>query len=303
MYSVIIPTKNESANIGRCIRSVFESVEDSNLVEVIVVDNGSSDNTREIANLTGAKVCVDANAHISGLRNLGAKRATFNIFGFIDADCEALPGWLNNARGILSDKSVGIVGDYYRLPEQAKWIERAYFSSIPRKKREVSFLSGGNMVMLRDTFLEVGGFNEEMITCEDYAICLKLKSAGLKILSDPSVSVVHYGNPHTLTQLFKREVWCGLGMIDLYKYGKIVMPLAWSVANIVLIGFICSMLAFGRFGWALMTILLMLLLPGGAGLMRCLNSHSYRHLLPLYVIFMVYGFARTVSIFKRFGGV
>lgn len=299
MYSVVIPAKNESRNIARCIQSVFASVSKACIVEVIVVDNGSSDDTVEIASAEGAKVFVKTGVNISALRNLGVEKSQFEIIGFIDADCEAVFGWLENGERILTDITVGVVGDYYRLPKDPKWIEKAYFSSVPRRLREVGYLSGGNMVLRKDTFLQVGGFDESTVTGEDYVLCQKIKAVGFKIISDPTVSVIHHGNPKTLVQLFKREVWCGLGMIDLYRYGKLTLPLLWSLLNCILI--VCILLAVisRRFDVAMYQLLILFSLPMGAVIWRCWNNKSLKGLLPLYFIYMAYGFGRTASLFKR----
>lgn len=298
MYSVIIPAKNESKNIARCIQSVLNSVKDRSSIEVIVVDNGSFDTTVEIAKKEGARVFVRKNVNISALRNFGVEKASYNIIGFIDADCDALPGWIENARKILSDNLIGIVGDYYRLPDEPKWIEKAYFSSILRKRREVSYLSGGNMVIRKDNFLNVGGFDERVTTGEDYVLCLKFRSAGFKIIADPSVSVIHHGNPKTLTQLFKKEIWHGLGMFDLYKYGKVTLPLIWSLLNIILFLCILMSLILNLVYSIIIIISIFLLLPGGAVLVRSWRNKSYKQPLLLYIFFVVYGLARTVSILK-----
>lgn len=300
MYSVIIPAKNESRNIARCIRSVFNSAKDRSSVEVIVIDNGSSDRTVEIAKKEGTRVFVRKDVNISALRNFGVGKASYNIIGFIDADCEALPGWLENARKSLSDNSIGIVGDYYRLPEQPKWIEEAFFSCILRKRREVSYLSGGNMVMRKTTFGLVKGFDEKTITGEDYVLCLKLKSAGLKIIADPNVAVIHHGNPKTLSSLFRREMWCGLGMFDLCRYGKVTLPLIWGFVNILLVLTMIFGVAFSNFNLVLFPFVLFLLLPAGAVLMRWWRNRAFGWQLKLYPVFLVYGLARTASIFLVF---
>ena len=90
MFSVVIPAKNEAKNIKRCIRSVFNSVQKKAVVEIIVVDNGSTDGTADIAKSEGAIVFIDKRANVSGLRNLGASKASFNFLCFIDADCQAI---------------------------------------------------------------------------------------------------------------------------------------------------------------------------------------------------------------------
>jgi glycosyltransferase involved in cell wall biosynthesis len=300
MYSIIIPAKNASKDVARTIRSARQSVDRCNLVEVIVVDNGSSDDTREIAKMEGAKVFLNQTTTISGLRNLGVKNASHDIIGFIDADCEALPEWLENARSVLlSDSTIGIVGDYYRLPENANWIETAYFSDVLRARRDVPYLSGGNMVMRKEVFLKIGGFDEKTITGEDYVLCQKVKSAGFRVVSDPSVAVVHHGNSKTLGQLFKREKWYGLGMFDLLRYGKLTLPLVWALLNLIFLGASLLSIVLGRFYLAAVLIILVLLMPAGAAFHRCIRNRGFRYLLPLYPIFVIYGLARSASIVQR----
>lgn len=298
-YSVIIPAKNESANIARCIRSVVNSVVNEHQLEIFVVDNGSIDNTLEIAEQEGAEAIVNRTANISGLRNTGARRAAHEIIAFIDADCEACAGWLENAEKILQDPGIGIVGDYYRLPQYPGWIEKVLFSNIPRCRREVSYLSGGNMIMRKDTFFRVKGFDESTITGEDYVLCLKMKNFGYKIIADPGVSVIHHGNAKTLSGYFKREAWCGLGMLDLVRYEKITLPLIWSFINVFLLFFILLSLIVGTVYQALPLILVLALIPAGAVTLKAVKSGAPKNVFQSYLVYSVYGFARTFSLFKR----
>ncbi len=300
MYSVIIPAKNEAKNIKRCIRSVFNCIQDFSLVEIVVVDNGSEDETVDIARREGAKVFSRPDATVASLRNYGVSKANYDLIAFIDADCEATNGWLENARKILQDQSIGVVGDYYLLPGNPSWVEEAFHNSTPRKRREVPYLSGGNIIMRKEVFTDVGGFDEAAITGEDYILCQKVRSAGYKIVADPSVGVIHHGNPKTLLGVFRREVWCGLGMVDLLRYGKFTLPLAWSIANLVLTLAIIINVALKWYALAVCLFMIFLLMPCGASLHRCYRHSTYNDFFKLCAYFMSYGLGRTVSLIRIF---
>ncbi len=298
MFSVIIPAKNEERNIRRCVKSVFNSVCSDAVVEVIVVDNGSVDDTVRVASSEGAVVLVEPHANVSELRNLGAAIASHDILGFIDADCEALPGWLEEAVKVLMLSGVGLTGDFCWVPENHGWIEEALYSNTVRKNREVAYLGSANMVIKKETFVLVGGFEPNILSGEDYVLCLKIKKAGLKVIAEPKVAVVHYGYPQTLRQVFRREIWHGMGMIELYRNNRTTLPLIWSFLNLILINsiIISFFLHQHLFFWVFSCVLI--LFPAGAALRLCYQTKCYAQLFHLYCIFVVYGSARTISLAK-----
>jgi len=209
-FSIIIPAKNEEAYIGRCLDSILHTDYPRDRFEVLVVDNGSSDRTALIAAAKGASVFSAPEETIAGLRNFGVRRALGQILVFLDADCSVSSTWLDEAARYLTAHSIACFGAPPGIPEQATWVQKAWYQvrRNPREIMEVEWLESMNMFVRRDAFESVDGFDERLITCEDYDLCLRLKSLG-KIVADGRISAIHHGEAATLTQFFHKERWRG----------------------------------------------------------------------------------------------
>ena len=85
-FSVIIPMKNEEKFIGPCLSSICNNNFPVGEYEIICIDNGSTDNTVEIAKSHTDKVYLLPGVSISALRNFGANKASGKFLAFVDAD-------------------------------------------------------------------------------------------------------------------------------------------------------------------------------------------------------------------------
>jgi len=210
-FSIVIPAKNEEANIGRCLDSISQVAWDNSKYEVIVVDNGSTDKTAEIARQNDATVYMKPNMTISGLRNFGASQACGTILAFIDADCTVDHHWLHEGARYLERHDIVCFGSPPIVPLNATWVQKAWFE-VRRKSvtvGETDWLESMNMFVRHDAFIKCGGFNEDMVTCEDYDLSLKLKKFGL-LLNDSRVVAVHHGEAATVAHFFRKEMWRGI---------------------------------------------------------------------------------------------
>ena len=82
-FSIIIPCYNESHVLSRCLESIVVAIGSRSGVEILLMDNGSSDNSPEIARSFGARVQVQAQVSIATLRNLGAEMARGDVLLFL----------------------------------------------------------------------------------------------------------------------------------------------------------------------------------------------------------------------------
>lgn len=144
--SVIIPAYNEQTFLGRCLDSLARQSYPADRIEVVVLDNGSTDATPEIARSRGVRLEIDPVSRVGGLRNRGAALATGEVLAFLDADCVAPPDWIASAVDALdSDPSLGAVGGNYLVEDGASWIEKVWALRPVTGPARVSYLATGDM--------------------------------------------------------------------------------------------------------------------------------------------------------------
>jgi glycosyltransferase involved in cell wall biosynthesis len=122
--SVIIPALNEEKYIGNCISSLYHIERDDLDMEIILVDNGSTDRTFEIAEKLGAKTYIVKDVRIAGLRNYGVRQSTGDILAFVDADCVVGRDWLIQSIKTMDREEADAVGSHHIVPEDSGWIGR-----------------------------------------------------------------------------------------------------------------------------------------------------------------------------------
>lgn len=182
--SVVIPALNEAAMLPLCLHALQEQ-DYSGHVEVIVVDNGSTDDTAAIARSFGARVVHESKRGIVLARIAGFKAAKSDIIVSTDADTIAPSDWLSNMERILRNpKYAGVVGAYrlYRPNTPTKRIAQFLIPTI----RTFDHLLGGhfagaNFAVRREAYEKVGGFNPEFTTGEDVDLSYRLRKHGYKL--------------------------------------------------------------------------------------------------------------------------
>jgi cellulose synthase/poly-beta-1,6-N-acetylglucosamine synthase-like glycosyltransferase len=180
-------------------------------LELIVADNGSTDKTVSLAKEFGAIVIERPKATIAELRNTGAQRAKGSIVAFVDADTVVDKGWLRAAVRHFVNGRIGAVGSRLQYPHDAPWIERVWAEQQKERnyRGEINWLGSANLVVSRECFERVGGFDASLRTSEDVELCSRIRAAGYVIFSDPEVRATHLANPKNLWSFFKRELWYG----------------------------------------------------------------------------------------------
>jgi glycosyltransferase involved in cell wall biosynthesis len=164
-FSFVIPALDEEAVLEACIRSI--RAQDEGASEIIVVDNGSTDRTVEIAERLGCIVVPEERNGISHARNRGAEVAHGDVVCFIDADGVLSPNWLRSARDCFADPAIGAASglSVYTHRNPLKWLWYNSYVAVTDVGVVLSNLlfgrmlfAGNNLAIRRDIFLRVGGY-------------------------------------------------------------------------------------------------------------------------------------------------
>ena len=167
--TVVVPTKNEEANVESCIRA-FDAVRDR--VEIVVIDNVSTDRTRAIAASLGARV-LEQGPERSAQRNRGWREAQAARVLFVDADMIVLKETIDEILATREDLALYVpetrVGHGLRL--RARNFERSFYDGT---------CIDALRVIPRDLLEKVGGYDEVLVACEDWDLDRRLKAAGAR---------------------------------------------------------------------------------------------------------------------------
>lgn len=213
--SFVIPAFNEELFLPQVIDHIKKHMPAGMSYEVLVADNGSTDHTVELAEQRGAKVFIDTDASIGGLRNLAVSHSSGEVLVFLDADILLTDDWQQKFPAVferLQQTPMIVTGSRYGIPSKPSWIERVWFK--PLIQQPSKYINSGHLVTSRKLFNTIDGFDASLETGEDYAFGMASKNSGAEIINDPELYVVHKGYPKTLYQFMRREMWHGRSDCD-----------------------------------------------------------------------------------------
>ena len=212
--SFIIPALNEEKHIGKCVAAIAPQLEDDD--EIIVVDNGSTDQTVAIARQHGARVVTETKKGISNARNAGVLHSKGNIVCFIDADGILSPNWAKMTRAHLNQRDINaVVGLNVFAHRQAHkfliyngYTILAYSGVVLLKLLKGNmYLAGNNLAIRKKIFTNLGGF--EPVVGEDYWFSKKFwQQKNKKAVFDPRLIVKYSSRGFDTAGYFKTlQLW------------------------------------------------------------------------------------------------
>lgn len=208
LTAVIIPVYNEEKYLDKCLESLQNQTFSN--IEIIIIDDGSTDHTREIASKYNVKVHTISHSGPGSARNFGVKNSIGKILVFLDADMYVDNNYINNLiKPILSGKCTGT----YSTAEYVGNMDNLWAKcwnithDIQSNKRVNSEEYSNNLVfraILRDKFISLNGFDPSLGYYDDHS----LNNIDFKATPVHNAICFH-NNPTTLTEVFFSSRWIG----------------------------------------------------------------------------------------------
>jgi len=189
--SVVVPTFHEEAGIESFLRQFERQTLPRTAFEVIVVDGGSGDRTREIAARLADRVVLQTSEGIGGARNDGVAAARTALIATTDADCRVPPDWLERIVRAFEDPGVvAVCGP--DGPLEGSWKARTVFFVVRFLIRLVALLGlcgtgGTNSAFRKHAFLAIGGYRN-LPHSDDIDLGFRIRSRG-RVVYDPGLYV------------------------------------------------------------------------------------------------------------------
>lgn len=208
-YSIIIPTHNRSYILKNNLDNLTNLQYDRKLYEIIVVDDGSTDDTKNIVSLSPSVIYkYTENQKAPQARNAGVELARGEILIFIDDDCFVAPDYLiqqdefwrsqNNAKlGILGGSIQGVSNAFF-----GKICD--YLDCYSIDEGAVTKACASNLSIRKELFLACGGFNPILTGAEDVDLSLRVAKRNYHVYYSSKVKVFHHHVKNTFQSLIKR---------------------------------------------------------------------------------------------------
>lgn len=221
LVSIVIPVYNNIEYTHRCLKSIQASVPQQGF-EIIVVDDQSQDQTASVlSSIEGIRVITnESNMGFIKSCNKGAREARGKFLLFLNNDTQVLPGWLDElVETFKRNPDAGLVGAKLLNPNGTLqeaggiiWNDGSAWNygrnEDPRKPeycylREVDYCSGACIMVPKELFFSIGGFDEWYAPAygEDSDLAFQIKKAGRKVFYQPMAEIIHFEGVSSGTDL------------------------------------------------------------------------------------------------------
>ncbi len=286
-------------------------------LETILVDGGSRDGSVEAARAAGFDEClVLPGTSIPVCRNQALRVARGTALAFLDGDCVPEKDWLANAAPWLLKPHPVMIGYPVAPPDTGNWIHRAWHAHWRHKNPAARpgeaqpivadafrLITTRNMLFNRALLAVVPTFDEALATGEDTDFAFRAAQAGCEVVALPALRVAHLGEPSTLRQYYRQQLWHAnrrvYGSILKSAGGKsganaVYFSLAFLAA--LLLAFLGLVLALILSPWYLLLLAPLAIVTAGPALLIADRANSPLLFFRLTILYFLYGLARSVDL-------
>ena len=221
--SLIIPAYNAAGTIVACLAASMRQSIPRDEYEIIVVDDGSTDNTGEAAESFPVRVIRQTNGGPAAARNHGALLAKGEVLVFTDSDCEPDRDFLKNLLAPFEDPGIMGAQGSYRTAQRgfvARFCQAEIEIRYARmsKREGIDFIGSYAAAYRREAFLECGGFDTSYTAAsgEDTDLSYEMHERGFKLVFRPD-AVVFHRHPASLKKYLRTKFYRGYWRVRLYK--------------------------------------------------------------------------------------
>jgi exopolysaccharide biosynthesis polyprenyl glycosylphosphotransferase len=215
---VVVPVLNGERILGQCLEALTHQDYPADRLEIIVVDDGSTDSTAQLAQSHPVIYLHQQNSGPAAARNRGAEKSSGDILLFTDADCVPDTNWVSNMVQPFIDNPdvVGVKGKYRTdqrslIPRMVQLEFEERYHKLRNKKR-IDFVDSHSAAFRKSAFDQVNGFNAEFPQAnnEDVDLSFRIASSGGRMVFNPD-AVVQHTHPRKLFNYirlkFSRAFW------------------------------------------------------------------------------------------------
>jgi cellulose synthase/poly-beta-1,6-N-acetylglucosamine synthase-like glycosyltransferase len=256
VVSIIVAARNEERYIGECLESLLRLDYPAEKLDIIIVNDNSTDGTRALAETTGRHQphvrildSTPASGNLRGKANAlaqGIDASRGDILMLTDADCVVPPSWVRSTLEAFSPK-VGVVGGFtlleagtaFQTVQMLDWILLFGISSATAGWGRPLTVIGNNFSIRRTAYDATGGYrNIPFSVTEDYALVRAVLRHTEFEVAFPAVraSAVRSRACENIRQLFRQKQRWGVGGLDMVWLGNLVMLVTWLARLSVVAG-------------------------------------------------------------------
>ena len=221
MISIIIPAYNAAETLPACLEALNKQTQPPD--EILVVDDGSQDQTIQVAREYGVQLLEQPHQGPAAARNLGINQACGDIVLFTDADCEPVPNWVSEMLYPFSDQRVVGVKGSYRTNQQeavARLVQCEFEERYDQlgQFETIDFIDTNAAAFRLNVLKEMGGFDPAFPKAdnEDVDLSYRMARSGCKMMFNRK-AIVYHRHPNTWSAYLGLKIKRGYWRMMVYR--------------------------------------------------------------------------------------